>query len=57
VTKLLASQWERYSASKLLGVRGDAGRVDPYDELSSDKALGESLEEMLPMSGHQLPKL
>jgi hypothetical protein len=37
-------KWERYSASKMLGVR-DAGRVFPYDELASDKSLGVSLGE------------
>jgi hypothetical protein len=35
--KLWASQWKRYSARKLLGVR-DAGRVTPYNDLGSDKS-------------------
>jgi hypothetical protein len=49
VTKLSASQWERYWASKSLGVRVArqvtgrvAGIVDFYVEPRSDKALGES---------------
>jgi hypothetical protein len=50
VTKLWTSRGDRYSASKLLGERVAwqvtgrvAGRVGPYIEASSDKALDESL--------------